>query len=165
MGSEENSMPMDDASFSNEAPMDPNQMDMNQDIDMMGQNNDMMGGESPMDGDMGGENTMPEQDDSTMGIIDQLSSEDKDAVRAYAESLLKKTESQPNDNEEPMSDGLNMEAPVGGNMSESVIFTKKQLNMIKENFNKDDETENKPLNKKNKKNISKKSPFNAPKFN
>ena len=122
MGGEESSIPVDNASFSQEEPdfeqmdYDMNQMDMKQ-----GEND--MNNETPMD-------DAPVNDDSTMGIINQLSSDDKDAVRSYAESLLKKYENE----EEPIDDGLNMEAPVGGNMSESVIFTKGQLRAINENF-------------------------------
>lgn len=115
MGGEESSIPVDNASFSQEEP-DFEQMDY--DMNQMDMNN-----ETPMD-------DAPVNDDSTMGVINQLSSDDKDAVRSYAESLLKKYENE----EEPIGDGLNMEAPVGGNMSESVIFTKGQLRTINENF-------------------------------
>lgn len=156
MGSEEYSMPMDDASFSEEEPMvqNPNQEPQTE----MGQE------ELPMDPNLNNQENGPVKDDSTMGIINQLSSDDKDAVRAYAESLLNKNDNQDNGDEESTGDGLNMEAPVGGNMAEAVIFTKAQLDAINENFNNQEPVEDKPLNKKTKNNVSKKSPFNTPKF-
>lgn len=114
------SMPMDDASFI-ENP------DMGQDVDAVNTpgmedmgDQDMMGGQDMMnDPNMNTDMDMP-QDDSTISIINQLSDEDKDAVRAYAESLISKNE--PNDeagNEE------------NGPVMESIIFTKKQLEKLK----------------------------------
>ena len=55
-----------------------------------GQLNPDMGGMD--DSGMGGEGDGP--DDSTMSIINQLSPEDLDAVRAYAESMLSRDEPQ-----------------------------------------------------------------------
>ena len=160
MGSEENSMPMDDVSFSDTQPdlnAEPTQMDMPQ--------MDNLDNQETMNPEMGAEETNTAEDDSTMGIINKLNDDDKDAVRSYAESLLKRDKGQNENGEEPTSDGLNMEAPVGGNMSESVIFTKAQLRKINENFNKEEDKLEKPLSKKEKNITNKKSPFNVPNFN
>ena len=90
-----------------------------------------------------------------MSIINQLSDEDREAVRAYAESMLDTHNEQEPAPEEPMM--------------ESVMFTKKQLNKLFENFGPtEDEIQrnkkNKPLNQKKERTVSSKSPFNAPKF-
>lgn len=149
-------------------PMDGASPAPNQDPMMGG--DPSMGGEEPMGGDpaMGGEDPMMngedpamggEGDDSTTSIINQLSPEDKEAVRAYAESMLNKTENQAGENEEPMES----EPP----MMESVIFTKKQLKAINESFRDSEETrdDKTKLNKKKSQTVSNKSPFNSPKFN
>lgn len=151
-------MPMDGASPA------PNQDPMmgGEDPAMGGEapmgNNPVMGGEDPMMGGdpaMGGEGPIGDEDgdDSTTAIINQLSPEDKEAVRAYAESMLNKTEDQAGGNEEPMM--------------ESVIFTKKQLKAINESFRDSEETrdDKTKLNKKKSQTVSNKSPFNSPKFN
>ena len=143
-------------------PMDGASPVPNQDPMMGG--DQAMGGEEPMGDDpaMGGEAPMMggddpamsgEGDDSTTSIINQLSPEDKEAVRAYAESMLNKTEDQAGGNEEPMM--------------ESVIFTKKQLKAINESFRDSEETrdDKTKLNKKKSQTVSNKSPFNSPKFN
>lgn len=147
---------MDDASFS----QDPNAMGgyqnmIGDDQNAIGDNQNMMGGDpTTMDSDtnMIGDSTTDGKSDDTESIINKLSDEDKEAVRSYAESMLKKDETQEeNGNEQPMM--------------EQVIFTKKQLNKIQENFGpsydelmkKDDRKE---LPKKNSK--SKNSPFNSP---
>lgn len=124
---------------------------------------DPMGGEQPpMDGEEG--------DDSTMSIINQLSDEDREAVRAYAESMLSKSES---GQEVPAGEGPMMDDPAMGGeqqpMMESFIFTKKQLNTLMENFGPTEDElqkqdERKPLSKKKEKTVSDKSPFNSPKF-
>ena len=132
MGSGVNSMPMDGASFPEESPMMDQEPIDNTSMEI-GQE------EMPMEPNMNGSESAPVEDDSTMGIINQLSSDDKDAVRAYAESLLDKNKNgdiQDNGDEVSNKDGLNMKAPVGGNIAESIIFTKKQLKTIKENINK-----------------------------
>ena len=139
-----------------------------------GQLNPDMGGdapmddEPPMDGEMGGE----EGDDSTISIINQLSPEDREAVRSYAESMLSRDESN--------GEGMEEEPPMGGDepvpgpdgqgneppMMESVIFTKKQLKKINENMmtmKTDDEKGPKKMSKKGN-SLGKKSPFNSPKF-
>ena len=124
---------------------------------------DPMGGEQPpMDGEEG--------DDSTMSIINQLSDEDREAVRAYAESMLSKSES---GQEAPAGEGQMTDGPAMGGeqppMMESFIFTKKQLNTLMENFGPTEDElqkqdERKPLSKKKEKTVSDKSPFNSPKF-
>ena len=123
-----------------------------------------MGGEPPMEDPaaMGGEPPMEDSsamggDDSTTSIINQLSVEDREAVRAYAESMLDKQNNNANGEELPMDN-----APV----MESIIVTKKQLNSIMENFkiNTNNEKE-KTLSLKKGKTVSNKSPFNSPNFN
>lgn len=159
---------MSDPNAMGGAPMDdPNAMGGGPMDDSMG--------EAPMDDSMGGEG-----DDSTMSIINQLSDEDRESVRAYAESMLNSDESQ---DDEEMEDGADMNMDDQGMedpnmnqngeqpMMESFIFTKRQLRRINENFgptqyeldkNNDDR---KPLQKKQaQKSVSKKSPFNAPRF-
>ena len=151
--------PMDGASpASNEMGEDP----------MMGGNPAMggdpaMGSDPAMDGEdpmMGGDPAMGDNaDDSTVSIINQLSPEDKEAVRAYAESMLNRAE-----NPTAGSDSMGGEEPP---MMESVIFTKKQLKTLTESFigdNKETEDDKKQLNPKKAQNVSKKSPFNSPKF-
>ena len=102
------------------------------------------------------------EDDSTISIINQLSPTDKEAVRAYAESMLNRSESN-NENGTDMANGSMEEDP----MMESVVFTKKQLKKINESFrstnNKEDDTKT-VLNKKKSQTVSKKSPFNSPDF-
>ena len=122
----------------------------------------MAGEQPPMEGEDG--------DDSTMSIINQLSDEDREAVRAYAESMLSKSEGgqEAPAGEDPMMDDPSM----GGEqqpMMESFIFTKKQLNTLMENFGPTEDElqkqdERKPLPKKKEKTVSNKSPFNSPKF-
>ena len=125
-------------------------------------------GDDPMMGDpaMGG----GEGDDSTMSIINQLSNEDREAVRAYAESMLSRSEG---GQESPASEDPMMDEPAMGGeqqpMMESFIFTKKQLKYLMENFGPtEDEIQKqdkrKPLPKKKEKTVSTKSPFNSPKF-
>lgn len=135
-----------------------------------------MGGD-PMGGDPGMEGGEGEGDDSTMSIIDQLSPEDREAVRSYAESMLSRDEAQggaeggPDDmgGEPPMDGGPDMGPDQGGQppMMEQVVFTKKQLKKLNEAISimepeKDDDE--KRLEKKKGKSVNKKSPFNSPKF-
>ena len=126
-----------------------------------------MGGEPPMDEPEGGEG-----DDSTISIINQLSPEDREAVRSYAESMLARDEEK-NGGEElgggepPMDDPSMGGDPNGGPMMESVIFTKKQLKTINENFlqmSDDEEKKDKKVGLKKGDKLHKKSPFNSPKF-
>lgn len=154
---------------------------------------DPMGGDVPPDGDgvldpnmggdpMGGDPGMEggeEGDDSTMSIINQLSPEDREAVRSYAESMLARDESNggpeegPDDmggEEPPMDGGPDMGPEQGGGqppMMEQVVFTKKQLRKLNEALNiiePEKEDKNKGLEKKKGKSVNKKSPFNSPKF-
>ena len=150
----ENPMPMDDASLAPEGGNMEEPMPMD----------DMSMDNIPMDSDIPeGDNGMG--DDETMNIINKLSPKDKEAVKSYAESLASNNEdsNEPEQQEEPMQDGLNMEAP----MNETFIFKKSQLNKIMENFGPtNDELVNDKktnLSKKNKK-VTKSSPFNAPDF-
>lgn len=147
-------MPMDDPNMGGE-PMaggDPNMGGNEMPMDGPNMEGDpMMGGEgTPMEDPMDGES---EGDDSTSSIINQLAPEDREAVRAYAQSMLSKSK-EPND-------GMQQEP-----MMESFVFTKNQLTKIMENFNQsvDDSKDDNNLKKKESKTVSKKSPFNSPKF-
>ena len=161
---------MDDASLSQEPNMG---MDPNMGADpMMGGEPNMGGGpnmgmDPNIDGGqmMGGEdpNTIgpnAEGDDDTMSIINKLTDTDKEAVRKYAQSMIARDETQ-QDGDMGMDGGQQQ-------MMEQVIFTKKQLNTINENFGpsqdelmkKDDRKE---LPKKQSSGI-KNSPFSPPKF-
>jgi hypothetical protein len=132
----EDPMMGDDQNMDNEDPMMGDDQNMDNEDPMMGDGQDMGGDESGND----------DSDDSTISIIKQLSPRDKEAVRAYAKSMLN------NSNED-------------NNISESFIFTKKQLSEIMENFNDTEEKENENMRlKNNKPTVSKKSPFNSPKF-
>ena len=136
--------PMDDASFQQDPGMmggDPNAMGMDPSMES--------GDPNATGGDQSGEDS-----DDTTSIINQLSDADKEAVRSYAKSMLNKSDSQQENGDE-------------GNqpMMESVIFTKKQLNKIQENFGpSQDELMKKNDRKGLPKKISKSgsSPFNSP---
>lgn len=181
---------MDDASFANDnmggdpgmMGSDPNAGGINGDPNTMDgepvdapaeepiQDNPNMN-DPNMTGDDSGMDVNPEPEsgeegtgDDTASIINQLSDEDKEAVRAYAESMLNKNggnegapEEEPNNPDQPMM--------------EQVIFTKKQLKKINEEFginndelNKDQEDRKNTLPKKTSKTTSNKSPFNPKKF-
>ena len=128
-----------------------------------------MGGEPPMDDpNMGGEPPMDGGaeggDDSTEAIISQLSPEDREAVRSYAESMLARDET----NGEPQDMGGEPMPPQdGGPMMESFIFSKKQIKSINENLlpTEPEEKDDKQLEKRKGQNLTKKSPFKSPKFN
>jgi hypothetical protein len=122
----------------------------------------MMGDDPNMEGDpnMGGDDSM---DDSTTSIINQLSPEDREAVRSYAQSMLSRAEGDNGTESEGASDSQSPDAIMA---MESVIFTKKQLRTIMENvgiFNNEPRKE-KSLTKKSTKSVSKNSPFNSPNF-
>lgn len=149
----ENPMPMDDASLAPEGGNMEEPMPMD----------DMSMGDMPMDSDIPeGDNGMG--DDETMDIINKLSPKDKEAVKSYAESLASNNEdsNEPEQQEEPMQDGLNMEAP----MNETFIFKKSQLNKLMENFGptNDELVNDKKTNLSKKQKNVKNSPFNAPDF-
>lgn len=86
-------------------------------------------------------------------IVSQLSPDDQKAVRSYAQSMLDRSEG--ND---------------GGSMMESIILKKHQIRGLSENFGPSEDElkmsfdERKPLNRKIKSVISKKSPFKNPDF-
>lgn len=97
-----------------------------------------------------------EGDDSTMGIINRLSDEDKEAVRSYAQSILKKQEKSDNSRKEKEEEP----APV-----QERIFTKGELQSLKDEsiMNKRKPySSDAPLEKRMK--VSKSSPFTAPIF-
>lgn len=160
--------PMDDASFQQDPNMiggDPNAIGMDPnamggDPNAMGEDPNAMGGGPNATGEdpnaMGGDPSADGGDgsDDTTSIINQLSDTDKEAVRSYAKSMLNKSDSQ-------------QENGDAGNqpMMESVVFTKKQLNKIQENFGpSQDELMKKNDRKGLPKKISKSgsSPFNSP---
>lgn len=135
-----------------------------------------MGGNTLQDlpdvgGDMGNEGNAPEipdtdtaaegDDDSTMSIINQLSDEDRESVRAYAESMLNKNGGTKEN--EPEIPDTEEEMPQE-NFQESRRFTKKQL---KEEFGPKTNSENEsPLNQNKKRTeVRNGNPFNPPKFN
>lgn len=193
-GGNTNQPPVDDASFSQDPMMggdpgmggDPNAMGgdsnaMGGDPNMMGDDPNAMGEDPNMMGDdpnaMGGDPGMIGGDagmdagadgqegagDDTMSIINQLSDTDREAVRAYAESMLSRDEEQMDGQNDEL--GGEAEQPV----MESVIFTKRQLNKINEEFGPnrdylDNDDNKKPLQKKNTKTTSNNSPFNPKKF-
>ena len=116
----------------------------------------MMGGEEMEDA--------PGDDDSTATIIDQLSDEDKEAVRNYAKSLLDRDEMQgnapaPEEDAAAMPDQSN-----GGVMME---ITKGRLKKVQQKLgetfrdNKREEDNDRKQKKANK-NTGKKSPFDSP---
>jgi len=168
MGGDPNAMggaPMDDPNAGGpmgDAPMDdPNAGGPMGDAPMDDPNaGGTMGDDEQMDGGPMGEdpNTAGEGSDDTMSIINQLSDEDREAVRSYAESMLSRDETQ---NGDDMAQGD--EQPP---MMEQVIFTKKQLNMIQENLGPTQDE----LMDKSRKELPKKqskpnnSPFSSPKF-
>lgn len=161
MGGDPSMGPADMPPADGNGQLDPNMGDMG---------GDPMGGDPSMDEPMDG----GEGDDSTVSIINQLNDKDKETVRAYAESLLSTEEE--NDGEDmgdedaPMGGDPSMEDPNaqgGAPMMETVIFTKKQLKTINENFlqmSDDDEKQERKAGAKKGNKLNKKSPFNSPKF-
>lgn len=157
---------MDGASFNDvpeEQPQVDNGMDMNQEpnqetADMP--QDAMPPIEQPENQDMA--NNEP-ADDSTMSIINQLSDTDREAVRAYAESMLNRDETVDNNsNENPDGPSEPMQE------TKSVIFTKGQLREMNENFGPTaDELEKTKQNMFSKKTNDRnnKTPFDKPKFN
>lgn len=134
----------------NDPMQEPDQnMDNTQDMGMdpgMEANADNMGG-----------------DDSTMSIINQLSDTDREAVRAYAESMLSRDEESDIDN-----DGIGGDTQAPMQETIKVIFTKKQLLEMNENFGPtaDELEKTKPeifSKKTDRKNNN--TPFDKPKFN
>ena len=105
-------------------------------------------------------------DDSTASIIDQLSDEDKEAVRNYAESLLNRDEAAPKGDmagtEEPAAPAPGQEQGVMMEITKGRL--KKVQQRLHETFRpqEDDKEETDRKQKKIKKNIGKKSPFDSP---
>lgn len=103
-------------------------------------------------------------DDSTASIIDQLSDEDKEAVRNYAESLLNRDEAAPADGM-----GAGMEEPAAPDQEQGVMMeiTKGRLKKVQKYINEkfrendrkgDDERKAEKVNK----DFRKKTPFDSP---
>lgn len=128
-----------------------------------GMDNDMAINDMPMDAD----NEQPQdnaEDDSTMSIINQLSPEDREAVRSYAQSILSKADAK-TQQEHGNDNNADNEQPV----MESITFKKGQIRKINEIFGmslgrRNDDVEEKPLQKKRCAQVSQKSPFSSPKF-
>ena len=121
--------PVGDASssFQAEPPMD----DMGNDA--VPQDNEMP--EPPMD-NMGDNEEASGKVKEIMDTANQISEKDQDTLLAYARSLKDASEEAGVNNDE-MSSEPPMGAPMGGGetpMQESVVFTKKQLRTINENF-------------------------------
>jgi hypothetical protein len=121
-----------------------------------------------MEGDgMGMEGGEADGDDSTASIIDQLSDDDKEAVRNYAKSLLNRDEAQPEDMagaEEPAA----APTPDQGGQGVMMEITKGRLKKVQQRLHEtfrsqeEDEDETDRKQKKVKKNVGKKSPFDSP---
>ena len=106
-------------------------------------------------------------DDSTAAIIDQLSDDDKEAVRNYAKSLLNRDEEQPDNN---MGDEETTPEPEQGQPQGDVMMeiTKGRLEKIQKKLHekfRDNDSDTKKIDVKQKKlnkNRGKKSPFDSP---
>ena len=124
----------------------------------------------PAEGDPGMEGGEAEGgDDSTASIIDQLSDDDKEAVRNYAKSLLNRDET--NTDEAPgMEEPADAPAPAPSQAGQGVMMeiTKGRLKKVQRHLsetfrsNDDDKDETDRKQKKVKKNVGKKSPFDSP---
>lgn len=126
-------------------------------------------GNPSMEGsDMGmGDGETEGSDDSTASIIDQLSDDDKEAVRNYAKSLLNRDET----NSEGMGGAEEpAAAPTPDLTGQGVMMeiTKGRLKKVQQRLHEtfrsqeDSEDENDRKQKKVKKNTGKKSPFDSP---
>ena len=106
-------------------------------------------------------------DDSTASIIDQLSDDDKEAVRNYAKSLLNRDEVNAGGEAMP---GMEEPAPAPDQSGQGVMMeiTKGRLKKVQQHLsetfrsNDDDKDETDRRQKKVKKNVGKKSPFDSP---
>ena len=106
-------------------------------------------------------------DDSTASIIDQLSDDDKEAVRNYAKSLLNRDEANAGGEAMP---GMEEPAPAPDQSGQGVMMeiTKGRLKKVQQHLsetfrsNYDDKDETDRKQKKVKKNVGKKSPFDSP---
>lgn len=104
-------------------------------------------------------------DDSTASIIDQLSDDDKEAVRNYAESLLNRDETSSEGNmdgmEEPAAPAPGQEQGVMMEITKGRL--KKVQKVLKESFKDRENTEERPEKVEKKVNVhKKKSPFDSP---
>lgn len=126
-------------------------------------------GDPGMEGsDMGIEGGDEIGNDSTASIIDQLSDEDKEAVRNYANSLLNRDEANAGETpgmEEPAPAAT---APDQAGQGVMMEITKGRLKKVQQKLHEtfrsqeDDEDETDRKQKKVKKNVGKKSPFDSP---
>ena len=106
-------------------------------------------------------------DDSTASIIDQLSDDDKEAVRNYAKSLLNRDEANADGEAMP---GMEEPAPAPDQSGQGVMMeiTKGRLKKVQQHLsetfrsNDDGKDETDRKQKKVKKNVGKKSPFDSP---
>ena len=118
-------------------------------------------------GDMGDESTG--DGDSTMDIINSLTPKDQETVRAYALSLKTTEEPTGTDNEGGMPD-MEEPAPAPGQAGQGVMMeiTKGRLKKVQRRLHEtfrsqeDDKDETDRKQKKVKKNVGKKSPFDSP---
>ena len=107
-------------------------------------------------------------DDSTSSIIDQLSDEDKEAVRNYAKSLLNRDEANAGDETPGMEAQRAAPAPDQTGQGVMMEITKGRLKKVQQRLHEtfrsqeDDKDETDRNQKKVKKNAGKKSPFDSP---
>ena len=107
-------------------------------------------------------------DDSTSSIIDQLSDEDKEAVRNYAKSLLNRDETNTGEEMPGMEAPGAAPAPEQAGQGVMMEITKGRLKKVQQRLHEtfrsqeDDKDETDRKQKKVKKNIGKKSPFDSP---
>ena len=109
-------------------------------------------------------------DDSTASIIDQLSDDDKDAVRNYAKSLLNRDEANAGVEAMPGMEEPTAPAQAPSQTGQGVMMEitkgrlKKVQQILHETFRskEEDEDETDRKQKKVKKNVGKKSPFDSP---
>ena len=107
-------------------------------------------------------------DDSTSSIIDQLSDEDKEAVRNYAKSLLNRDEANAGDETPGMEAQGAAPAPDQTGQGVMMEITKGRLKKVQQRLHEtfrsqeDDKDETDRKQKKVKKNAGKKSPFDSP---
>ena len=104
-------------------------------------------------------------DDSTASIIDQLSDDDKEAVRSYAESLLNRDEAAPESDMAGTEEPAAPDQAQGGVMMEiSKGRLKKVQQKLSETFrdNSDEKNETERRQKKVNNDFKKKTPFDTP---
>lgn len=109
-------------------------------------------------------------DDSTASIIDQLSDDDKEAVRNYAKSLLNRDETNAGEEAMPGMEEPAAPATASNQAGQGVMMeiTKGRLKKVQQRLHEtfrsqeDDKDETDRKQKKVKKNVGKKSPFDSP---